>query len=82
TTMKYANGSYASRQYISSFVGLAPITNPRFVMAISVDDPRSQQYYGGQVAAPVFADVMDDVMRIYDIPPDKLDQSMLAGREP
>jgi len=45
-----------------------------------VDDPRSQQYYGGQVAAPVFADVMDDVMRIYDIPPDKLDQSMLAGR--
>jgi len=80
--MKYANGSYASRQYISSFVGLAPITNPRFVMAISVDAPRSQQYYGGQVAAPVFADVMDDVMRIYDIPPDKLDQSMLAGREP
>jgi len=80
TTMKYANGSYASRQYISSFVGLAPIANPRFVMAISVDDPRSQQYYGGQVAAPVFADVMDDVMRIYDIPPDKLDSSMLAGR--
>jgi len=80
TTMKYADGSYASRQYISSFVGLAPIANPRFVMAISVDDPRSQQYYGGQVAAPVFADVMDDVMRIYDIPPDKLDSSMLAGR--
>jgi cell division protein FtsI (penicillin-binding protein 3) len=80
TTMKYADGSYASRQYISSFVGLAPIANPRFVMAISVDDPRSQQYYGGQVAAPVFADVMDDVMRIYDIPPDKLDDSMLAGK--
>ena len=80
TTMKYADGSYASRQYISSFVGLAPIANPRFVMAISVDDPRSQQYYGGQVAAPVFADVMDDVMRIYDIPPDKLDSSMLARR--
>ena len=81
TTMKYANGSYASRQYISSFVGLAPIADPRFVMAISVDDPRSQQYYGGQVAAPVFADVMDDVMRIYDIPPDKLDRSMFAGRD-
>jgi len=80
TTMKYADGSYASRQYISSFVGLAPMANPRFVMAISVDDPRSQQYYGGQVAAPVFADVMDDVMRIYDIPPDKIDSSMLAGR--
>ena len=80
TTMKYANGSYASRQYISSFVGLAPIADPRFVMAISVDDPRSQRYYGGQVAAPVFADVMDDVMRIYDIPPDKLDRSIFAGK--
>ena len=80
TTMKYADGSYASRQYISSFVGLAPIANPRFVMAISIDDPRSQQYFGGQVAAPVFADVMDDVMRIYDIQPDKLDQSILAWR--
>jgi len=80
TTMKYADGSYASRQYISSFVGLAPIANPRFVMAISIDDPRSQQYFGGQVAAPVFADVMDDVMRIYDMKPDKLDQSALAWR--
>ena len=80
TTMKYADGSYASRRYISSFVGLAPIANPRFVMAISIDDPRSQQYFGGQVAAPVFADVMDDVMRIYDIQPDKLDQSKLAWR--
>ena len=56
------------------------LNNVQFVMAISVDDPRSQQYYGGQVAAPVFADVMDDVMRIYDIPPDKIDSSMLAGR--
>ena len=80
TTMKYVDGSYASRRYISSFVGLAPIGNPRFVMAITVDDPRSQQYYGGQIAAPVFADVMDDVMRIYDIAPDKIDQSMLVQR--
>ena len=80
TTMKYTDGSYASRQYVSSFVGLAPIANPRFVMAISVDDPRSQDYYGGQIAAPVFADVMDDVMRIYNIPPDKIDNAMLAER--
>ena len=49
TTMKYTDGSYASL-YISSFVGLAPIADPRFVMAI-LDDPRSQQYYGGQIAA-------------------------------
>jgi cell division protein FtsI (penicillin-binding protein 3) len=82
TTMKFAGGSYASRQYISSFVGLAPMSNPRFVMAIAIDDPRAQQYYGGQVAAPVFADVMDDVMRLYDISPDAVDGAVLAGREP
>ena len=78
--MKYTDGSYASRQYVSSFVGLAPIADPRFVMAISIDDPKSQDYYGGQIAAPVFADVMDDVMRIYNIPPDKIDNAMLAER--
>ena len=82
TTMKFAGGSYASRQYIASFVGIAPMSNPRFVMAIAIDDPRAQQYYGGQVAAPVFADVMDDVMRLYDIAPDALDGSVVAGREP
>lgn len=77
TTMKYSAGSYASQKYVSTFVGLAPISNPRFVMAITIDDPQSQQYFGGQIAAPVFADVMDDVMRIYDIPPDKIDSKML-----
>lgn len=79
TTMKLSNGSYASRKYVSSFIGLAPIENPRFVMAVSIDDPQSQQYYGGQVAAPVFADVMDDVMRIYNLPPDKFNSAMLTG---
>lgn len=79
TTMKLVSGSYASQQYVSSFVGLAPMSNPRFVMAVVIDDPRSQQYFGGQVAAPVFAEVMDDVMRIYDIAPDLLDGRMLAG---
>ncbi len=81
TTMKLVSGSYASQQYVSSFVGLAPMSNPRFVMAVVIDDPRSQQYFGGQVAAPVFADVMDDVMRIYDIAPDLLDGRLLAGGE-
>jgi cell division protein FtsI (penicillin-binding protein 3) len=81
TTQKLsAGGSYASRQYVASFVGIAPLSNPRFVMAISVDDPRSQRYFGGQVAAPVFADVMDDVMRIYDIEPDSPKTRILAGR--
>lgn len=78
TTMKLVSGSYASQQYVSSFVGLAPMSKPRFVMAVVIDDPRSQQYFGGQVAAPVFADVMDDVMRIYDVVPDQISTPVLA----
>ena len=78
TTMKLISGSYASQQYVSSFVGLAPMSKPRFVMAVVIDDPRSQQYFGGQVAAPVFADVMDDVMRIYDVVPDQVSTPVLA----
>jgi len=78
TTMKLVSGSYASQQYVSSFVGLAPMSQPRFVMAVVIDDPRGQEYYGGQVAAPVFADVMDDVMRIYDIRPDAPSTPILA----
>ena len=55
---------------------------PRFVMAVVIDDPQAQQYYGGQVAAPVFADVMDDVMRLYDVPPDNPADALLAGGRP
>lgn len=82
TSMKPVSGSYVSQEYVASFVGLAPMSNPRFVMAVVIDDPRSQQYFGGQVAAPVFADVMDDVMRIYNISPDLLDRRLLAGGQP
>lgn len=83
TTMKLdEGGGYASKRYIASFVGIAPIDRPRFVMAVVIDDPQSQQYYGGQVAAPVFADVMDDVMRLYDIPPDNPEDALLAGGRP
>jgi cell division protein FtsI (penicillin-binding protein 3) len=83
TTMKLGDdGGYASKRYISSFVGIAPMDRPRFVMAVVIDDPQAQQYYGGQVAAPVFADVMDDVMRLYDVPPDNPADALLAGGRP
>lgn len=70
TTHKVINKEYASDRYISSFVGLAPISNPRFVVAVVIDDPRGEDYFGGDVAAPVFANITQDLLRLYNIKPD------------
>ena len=72
TAHKLENGSYAARKYISSFVGFAPVSDPRLVIAVMLDEPSAGQYYGGQVAAPVFSQVMQGALRLlgvsYDAP--------------
>lgn len=73
TSHKLIGGRYAEDRYVSSFAGLAPASDPRFVMVIVVDDPRSDRYFGGYVAAPVFSEVMAEVLRLYDIAPDDLE---------
>ena len=50
--------------------GLAPASNPRLASVVVVDDPRAGEYYGGTVAAPVFADIMEGALRILAVPPD------------
>ena len=70
TTHKIIAKRYANDRYVSSFVGLAPISNPRFVVAVVVDDPRGEDYYGGDVAAPVFHRIAQDLLRLYNIKPD------------
>ena len=54
------------------FAGIAPVSNPRLVMAVVIDEPTQNGYYGGQVAAPVFHEVMSNALRILDIAPDNL----------
>jgi len=49
---------------------MAPASNPRLIMAVMIDDPRSGEYYGGTVAAPVFSTVMADALRMLAIPQD------------
>lgn len=71
TAHKEENGAYATDKYVSSFVGLAPASHPRLVIAVMIDEPSDGQYYGGAVAAPVFAQVMAGALRILDVPPDK-----------
>ena len=70
TTRKAISGGYAKRRYLSLFTGLAPVSDPRFVVAVVIDDPRGKSYYGGEVAAPVFKTVMADALRLNAIPPD------------
>ena len=62
---------YEERHYISSFVGIAPVSNPRLVVAVFIHDPKKGGYYGAQVAGPLFAKVMGSALRILDISPDK-----------
>ena len=77
TVKKAAVGGYAEDKYISVFVGMAPASNPRFIIAIMVDEPTSGQYYGGLVAAPAFAKVMAGALRVYGVEPDGMDNMHL-----
>jgi cell division protein FtsI (penicillin-binding protein 3) len=70
TAHKFVDGSYDGRNYISSFVGLAPASDPRLVVAVMLDEPRGRIYYGGLVAAPVFSKVMSGALRFMALPPD------------
>ncbi len=73
TVKKAIAGGYADDRYLAVFVGLAPVSNPRFVIAVMVNEPSAGQYYGGQVAAPVFSKVMAGALRIYGVAPDMED---------
>lgn len=70
TAHKAVAGGYADDAYISVFAGIAPISDPRIIMVVMVDNPKGQEYYGGEVAAPVFARVMGGVLRLMNVPPD------------
>jgi cell division protein FtsI (penicillin-binding protein 3) len=70
TAHKEENGGYAQHKYVSSFVGLAPASDPRLVIAVMLDEPSAGQYYGGAVAAPVFSAVMGGALRMLGVPPD------------
>jgi cell division protein FtsI (penicillin-binding protein 3) len=70
TAHKPENGGYAESKYVSSFVGFGPVTNPRFIVAVMLDEPQGTKYYGGDVGAPVFASVMGNALRIMSVPPD------------
>jgi cell division protein FtsI (penicillin-binding protein 3) len=67
-----SGGKYLRNNYNSSFVGIAPMTNPRLVIAVVINDPHGKFYYGGYVSGPVFSRIMEGALRIMDVPPDDL----------
>jgi cell division protein FtsI (penicillin-binding protein 3) len=70
TAHKQENGAYAPDRYLASFVGFAPVSAPRLVVAVMIDEPSAGQHYGGMVAAPVFAQVMQGALRLLGVPHD------------
>jgi cell division protein FtsI (penicillin-binding protein 3) len=70
TAHKQENGGYAAHKYVSSFVGFGPISDPRIVIAVMIDEPSAGQHYGGAVAAPVFSQVMQGALRRLGVTPD------------
>ena len=69
TARKIEDGRYV-RKYVASFAGFAPVSAPRLVIAVMVDEPSNGKYYGGEVAAPVFAEVMAGSLRALGVAPD------------
>ena len=70
TAYKQEGKGYAEKKYRSWFVGMAPIDKPRIIVAVMVDEPSNGQYFGGDVAAPVFSEVVQQTLRSMGVQPD------------
>lgn len=81
TAHKLEAGRYTNK-YVSSFVGFAPASNPRLVVAVMIDEPSAGQHYGGAVAAPVFAKVVEGTLRALGVAPDAPLTPLQVARKP
>ena len=72
TAFKYINKRYRKDRRVVSFIGLAPASNPRLIVAVMMDEPRVERASGGRLVAPMFSKIMSSSLRVLDIPPDDL----------
>jgi cell division protein FtsI (penicillin-binding protein 3) len=72
TAWKFAAGGYSEDKYLSIFAGMAPASDPKLAAVVIIDEPGGDLYYGSDVAAPVFSEVMAESLRLMAIPPDAL----------
>jgi len=78
TVHKFIAGGYAEERYLSIFAGMVPADSPELVMVVMIDEPRNGEYFGGEVAAPVFSQVMAGAMRLLDVAPDRISEKQLV----
>lgn len=79
TARKIVDGKYSMSRYRSSFVGMAPVSNPRIVVAVTIDEPQTGGYYGGAVAAPVFSRIVGNSLRLMGVQPDAPFESTIVA---
>ncbi|GAB2907040.1 penicillin-binding protein 2 [Paraburkholderia jirisanensis] len=81
TAYKHSGRGYDKSKYRASFVGMAPMPNPRIVVAVSVDEPTAGSHFGGQVSGPVFSSIVGDTLRSLNVPPDMPVKQMVVSDE-
>ncbi|MCS0588926.1 peptidoglycan D,D-transpeptidase FtsI family protein [Massilia norwichensis] len=82
TAQKVIDGRYSQSRYVGNFVGVAPMSNPRFVIAVMIDDPRGPFHTGGAVAAPTFAALAANALRAENVPPDSTVTDIIIPEHP
>ncbi|WP_221799230.1 peptidoglycan D,D-transpeptidase FtsI family protein [Oceanobacter mangrovi] len=70
TAHKVGQTGYEDSSYTAVFAGIAPISDPDLVLVVVIDDPQGREYYGGEVAAPVFSRIMEQALRLRQVAPD------------
>jgi len=81
TAYKQEGGGYAQKKYRAWFVGMAPIAHPRIIVAVMVDEPTAGKYFGGDVAAPVFSQVVEQTLRMMAVQPDLDVKPQIVSRD-
>jgi cell division protein FtsI (penicillin-binding protein 3) len=82
TAQKVINGRYSQTHYVGNFAGIVPMSNPRFVIAVMIDDPQGAGHVGGIVAAPTFATLAANALRAANIPPDSSVTDIIIPEHP
>lgn len=80
TAYKIENGKYV-RKYVASFSGIAPMSDPRLIISVMIDEPQGQ-HFGGPVAGPVFANVAANALRALNVAPDSSVTNIIIPKEP
>ncbi len=78
TSRKAIAGGYGD-EYVTLFAGIAPVSDPRIAVVVTINEPSGDEYYGSEVSAPVFAEIVSNALRVMNVPPDNLADAQLKA---